>query len=207
MAKLRVTIIDEVRNRRLKVDLPDDAAMEKLLPALAKKLDLPSADYRLTHEVTGRALGSDQTLASFGMREGDALRLTAARKEVPTMPRKLPVWAWIGIVVVVLLAVAARAFLVGQTLKLVLTDDTVLFTSDRDGKREIYRLTGTGEVERVTYTPSNGESWSPVPELGGTVLFTSDRDGKQEIYRLTGTGEVVQITHTPGDGESWLPAH
>ncbi len=44
MPKLRVTIIDEVRNRRLKVDLPDDAAMEKLLPALAKKLGLPATD-------------------------------------------------------------------------------------------------------------------------------------------------------------------
>ena len=44
MAKLRVSIIDEVRNRRLKVDLPDDAAMEKLLPALAKKLVEHGAD-------------------------------------------------------------------------------------------------------------------------------------------------------------------
>ncbi len=44
MAKLRVTIIDEVRNRRLKVDLPDDAAMKKLLPALAEKLGLPTTD-------------------------------------------------------------------------------------------------------------------------------------------------------------------
>jgi hypothetical protein len=103
MPKLRVTIIDEVRNRRLKVDLPDDAAIEKLLPALAKKLGLPPVAYQLTHEATGRALGGDQTLAFFGVREGDALRLAAAKK-------RLPAWAWVGIVGVVLLAVAALAY-------------------------------------------------------------------------------------------------
>ncbi len=43
----------------------------------------------------------------------------------------------------------------------VVPDGTVLFTSDRDGKREIYRLTKAGEVIRVTYTSGNGESWSP----------------------------------------------
>jgi len=102
MAKLRVTIIDEVRNRRLKVDLPDDATIEKLLPALAKKLGLPPAAYRLTHEATGRTLGGDQTLASFGVREGDALRLAEARQ-------KVPVWAWVGIGGVVLLIAVVGA--------------------------------------------------------------------------------------------------
>jgi len=128
MAKLRVTIIDEVKDRRLKVDLPDDAAMEKLLPALAKKLGLPPADYRLTHEATGRALGGDQTLASFGVREGDALRLATAREEAPVVPwlaeeeavsiwQKVPVWGWVGIGGVVLLIVAALGFLAGQVAK------------------------------------------------------------------------------------------
>jgi len=135
MPKLRVTIIDEVRNRRLKVDLPDDAAMEKLLPALAKKLGLPTTDpggqpiaYRLTHEATGRALGGDQTLASFGAGEGETLRLAATREEAPAVPwpaeeeavplwEKVPVWGWVGIVVVVFLAVAALAFLAGRGVK------------------------------------------------------------------------------------------
>jgi hypothetical protein len=204
MAKLRVTIIDEVRNRRLKVDLPDDAAMEKLLPALAKKLGLPPADYQLTHEATGRALGGDQTLASSGVGEGDALRLAAAREEEEAISlwQKVPVWGW-ALGALVVLATVAIAF---STLGLKL-DDTVLFASDRGGKREVYRLTGAGEVAQITHTPGNGESWSPAPEPGGTVLFTSDRDGKREVYRLTRTGELVQITHTPGDGESWSPPH
>jgi formylglycine-generating enzyme required for sulfatase activity len=119
MPKLRVTVIDEVKNRRLKVDLPDDAVVEKLLPALANKLGLPPADYRLTHETTGRALGGDQTLASFGVGEGDALRLAAAREEEEAVPalQKVPVWAWVGIV----LAAAVLAFVVGWWVKSVLT--------------------------------------------------------------------------------------
>jgi hypothetical protein len=142
MAQLRVTIIDEVRNRRLKVDLPDDAAMEKLLPVLAKKLGLPIADpggqpiaYQWTHETTGWTLGGDQTLASFGVREGDVLRLAVIGEESPTVTRpavkpvdfveeavpirrKVPVWALVGIggvvLLAVLLAVAALAFLASQ---------------------------------------------------------------------------------------------
>jgi ABC-type transport system substrate-binding protein/uncharacterized ubiquitin-like protein YukD len=128
MAKLRVTIIDEVRNRRLKVDLPDDAAMEKLLPALAKKLGLPTTDsggqtiaYQLTHEATEQVLSREQTLASFGVREGDVLRLATVREEAPVVPwlaeeeaiplrQKVAVWVWVGIVVIALLAVAALAF-------------------------------------------------------------------------------------------------
>jgi hypothetical protein len=142
MAQLRVTIIDGVRSRRLKVDLPDDAAMEKLLPVLTKKLGLPITDpggqpvaYQWTHETTGWALGGDQTLASFGVREGDVLRLAVTGEESPTVTRpavkpvdfveeavpirrKMPVWALVGIGGVVLLAVllagAALAFLASQ---------------------------------------------------------------------------------------------
>ncbi|MGC9398139.1 MAG: hypothetical protein ACP5HM_03270, partial [Anaerolineae bacterium] len=36
---------------------------------------------------------------------------------------------------------------------------SLLFTSTRDGKREIYRLTAEGTTERVTHTPGEGESW------------------------------------------------
>jgi Tol biopolymer transport system component/outer membrane protein assembly factor BamD (BamD/ComL family) len=84
---------------------------------------------------------------------------------------------------------------------------TVLFISGRDGKREVYGITRTGELVQITHTPDTGESWSPASEdVSGTVLFTSNRDGKREIYGITRTGEVVQITHTPGTGESWSPA-
>jgi hypothetical protein len=78
------------------------------------------------------------------------------------------------------------------------------FVSNRDGKREVYRLSGAG-VERVTHTPGYGESWEPAKRAGGDVLFTSDRNGKREIYRLSEAG-VERVTHTPGDGESWESA-
>lgn len=80
----------------------------------------------------------------------------------------------------------------------------ILFTSDRSGKREIYRMTSSG-VEQITRTPAQGESWGPVPEPSyGGVLFVSNRDGKFEIYRLSSAGSE-RVTNTPGDGESWSP--
>ena len=84
-------------------------------------------------------------------------------------------------------------------------DGILFFTSDRDGKREVYRLNGAGEVIQVTCTLGNGESWGPALAPDGTLFLTSDRDGKQEIYRLTAAGEVVQVTNTSGDGKSWGP--
>lgn len=80
----------------------------------------------------------------------------------------------------------------------------ILFTSNRTGKREIYRMSAAG-VLQVTRTPGKGESWSPTPDPeNGGVLFVSNRDGKREIYRLGDAG-TVRVTKTPGDGESWEP--
>jgi formylglycine-generating enzyme required for sulfatase activity len=160
MAKLRVTIIDEVRSRRLKVDLPDDAAMEKLLPALAKKLDLPPAAYQLSHEATGQALGGDQSLTSFGVREGDALRLATAREEEEAAPlwRKVPVWGWVGIVLVV----AVLSFLIGQWVKLVQTPTMLAETT----------------------TPADMPIPSPTPGMvyvtAGEFIMGSDEGGSNE---------------------------
>jgi hypothetical protein len=78
------------------------------------------------------------------------------------------------------------------------------FVSNRDGKLEVYRLSGAG-VERVTHTPGYAESWEPAKGAGADTLFTSNRDGKREVYRLSEAG-VERVTHTPGDGESWEPA-
>jgi hypothetical protein len=172
-----VTIIDEVRNRRLKVDLPDDAAMEKLLPALAKKLSLPQADYRLTHEATGRALGGDQTLASFGVGEGDALRLAAARVEAPVVPwlaeeeaiplwQKMPVWGWGAIVVVLLLAVAALAFLVGRGMKPVPTPGVVAGVTT-PAVTEVATATPAPPTSTPTSTPL--PTTTPVPATATPV--------------------------------------
>jgi len=160
--------------------------------------------------------------------------MPGARPALPRWKR-VPVWAWVlgglaalvvGIVMgvgsagrpvaratptaVVVVAQATSALRPTSTPAATYPTDSVLgahlaFVSDRDGKREIYRLTKAGEVVRVTNTPGDGESWSPALVPDGTVLFTSDRDGKREVYRLTKAGEVVQVTNTPGDGESWSP--
>jgi serine/threonine protein kinase len=80
----------------------------------------------------------------------------------------------------------------------------VLFTSNRDGKMEIYRLASDTGVQRVTQSPGNSESWSAVPDAYGDLVFVSNRDGNAEIYRLTSDG-VQRVTNTPGMGESWFP--
>ncbi len=79
----------------------------------------------------------------------------------------------------------------------------ILFTSNRDGKREVYRLSG-GKAERLTETRGRSESWSPSWSDTG-VLFSSNQDGKREIYRLV-DGPPERVSHTAGDGESWGPA-
>jgi hypothetical protein len=198
MAKLRVTLIDEVRKRRLKVDLPDDAAMEKLLPALAEKLGLPVTDpgaqpiaYRLTHQASGRALGGDQTLASFGVREGDALRLAAAREEAPAVLRpavelvdfaeaeavslwqKVPVWGWVGIVVVVLLAVAVLAFLADRGAKPVLTPTVAAeVTTPATTSTAMPRPTATPAPRTDTPVPPTS---TPVPPTATPVPTSTPR--------------------------------
>jgi hypothetical protein len=91
----------------------------------------------------------------------------------------------------------------GEVTSILEIGEGVLFTSNRDGKREIYRLRG-GQVERITHTLGRGESWAPVWTATG-ILFTSNRDGKRDIYRLS-NGNVERVTNTPGAGESWSPA-
>lgn len=78
------------------------------------------------------------------------------------------------------------------------------FTSNRDGKREVYRLDEDGVI-RVTYTSGEAESWAPAISPNGSIYFTSDRDGEREVYRLDEEG-ITQVTFTPGSGESWAPA-
>jgi outer membrane protein assembly factor BamB/tetratricopeptide (TPR) repeat protein len=80
------------------------------------------------------------------------------------------------------------------------------FVSDRDGKREIYRVDRSGQIRRWTHSPAGSESWSPVLGSDGKLFFTSNRDGKREIYRMDTSGEVLRWTNSPADSESWGPA-
>ena len=85
------------------------------------------------------------------------------------------------------------------------TSGNIYFTSNRDGKAEIYRLIN-GKIEPVTDTPGQFESWGPALSVSGNIYFTSNReDGKAEIYRLI-NGNTERVTDTPGQFESWGPA-
>jgi serine/threonine-protein kinase len=132
----------------------------------------------------------------------------------PTLHR-LPVWMWalggllaLGLVIGLAIGIQ-RALSPGPTSDILQTGPILpgartTFVSNRDGKQEIYQVTGDGTAARITATPGDGESWSPAPMRDGTLLFASNRDGKQEIYHLTRDGIVERVTHTPGAGESWF---
>jgi hypothetical protein len=83
MAQVRVTLEDTVRERRLKLKLPDDVPLEQLVPALVRKMGLPKGKYVLVVEATDVTLGPDVTLAGVGIFEGATLRLERAVLEVP----------------------------------------------------------------------------------------------------------------------------
>ena len=80
----------------------------------------------------------------------------------------------------------------------------VYFTSDRDGKVEIYKLSG-GQTTRLTTTGGNAANWSPSAAAPDVVYFTSTRGGKAEIYKLSG-GQSTRLTTTGGNASSWSPS-
>ncbi len=137
-----------------------------------------------------------------------ALRIRGAlarlRNRLPTLSPRVLVIS-IAAVAVLLIVVPTILLLTGgggseQDVVLPATSqEGILFTSTRDGKREIYLLHG-GRTERLTGTPGRWESWQPVWSET-SILFTSTRDGKREVYRLR-DGQMEQVTHS-GDGESW----
>jgi hypothetical protein len=153
-------------------------------------------------------LGQRVAAALSGLRKRVAAALSGLRQQLPSpSPRVL----LIGIAVVVALLIIVPSVLLltgdggGPAATAVVQvppveEGGILFTSTRDGKREIYRLSG-GQTERLTRTPGRGESWGPVWTETG-ILFTSNRDGNTEIYRLRG-GIEERVTHTPDGGDSW----
>jgi Tol biopolymer transport system component len=68
------------------------------------------------------------------------------------------------------------------------TENWIVFTSNRDGNQEIYKVNpdGTG-LTNLTKNPANDYSPTSFPE-GGLLAFVSDRDGNPEIYTMTTDG-------------------
>jgi hypothetical protein len=82
MANINVTVYDSTENKRVPVEVPDDAAASKIIAILVDKLNLPKngpdgapLSYKFHHKNSGRQIQDGQSLAAAGVREGDILRL------------------------------------------------------------------------------------------------------------------------------------
>lgn len=82
MPSINVTVYDSTENKRVPVELPDDAPANKLISVLIEKLKLPKSgpdgaplSYKFHHKNSGRQLQDQQSLGSVGVKDGDILRL------------------------------------------------------------------------------------------------------------------------------------
>lgn len=81
MASVRVVIEDHTRSKKTHVELPDNVTMQRLLPALASRMQLPLQQngnpilYRLDHRRSGRRLDDEETLQQAGVQSDDVFTL------------------------------------------------------------------------------------------------------------------------------------
>lgn len=82
MPNLTLTIHDATGNKKQEVEVPDDAAIERLIAVLVDRMRFPQngpdgqlLSYKLQHRTTGRQLLDGQTLGDAGVKNGDSLRL------------------------------------------------------------------------------------------------------------------------------------
>ena len=81
MASLRISIQDHTRSKKTLVELPDDVPMQRLLPALASRMQLPLFQggnpiiYRLDLHRSGRRLDDEETLRGAEVQPDDMLTL------------------------------------------------------------------------------------------------------------------------------------
>jgi hypothetical protein len=88
------------------------------------------------------------------------------------------------------------------------TADQVVFVSDRDRNREIYRMAADGSgVRRLTNAPADDIQpfWSP---NGQAIVFASARDGNWNLYRMNADGtNPAPLTSDPSADlmAAWSP--
>lgn len=82
MATINVTVYDSTENKRVPVELPDDAPCNRIITVLVEKLRLPMngpdgapLSYKFHHKNSGRQVQDMQTLAEAQVKDGDILRL------------------------------------------------------------------------------------------------------------------------------------
>lgn len=82
MPNITVTVYDSTENKRVPVELPDDAPANRIIAVLVEKLQLPPngpdgapLSYKFHHKNSGRQIQDSQTLADAAVKDGDILRL------------------------------------------------------------------------------------------------------------------------------------
>ena len=82
MARLRIALIDHLRGSATQVEVPDDVPMNRLIPALLRRLGLPTEQngqpvtYWLDNRQTEERIGDEQTLAEAGVQDQEVLTLS-----------------------------------------------------------------------------------------------------------------------------------
>lgn len=82
MSMVTVQVWDMTGNKRNEVELPDDAAVNRIMTVLIEKMNLPRTApdgepqvYKFHHKASGKQLLDDQCLRDVGIKDGDVLRL------------------------------------------------------------------------------------------------------------------------------------
>jgi len=82
MEPITVEVWDATGSKRVRVEVPADAAVNRLMAVLVDRLSLPrnSPDgqllsYKFHHRASGRQLLEDEKLDRAGVKDGDILRL------------------------------------------------------------------------------------------------------------------------------------
>ncbi|MCB9112302.1 MAG: hypothetical protein H6634_13745 [Anaerolineales bacterium] len=80
------------------LSLPIDVPLERLMPAIATKLNLPSAtnenrqiQYSVILESTGEIIGDQTKLENLTLKENDSLRIITSVSDIGSRERKLPI--------------------------------------------------------------------------------------------------------------------
>jgi len=84
MSTMTITITDATGSKEQRATVPSDAPVIRLIARLTELMHLPLTgpdgqplSYKFHHRASGRQLRDEDTLASAGVRDGDALRLVA----------------------------------------------------------------------------------------------------------------------------------
>ena len=82
----------------------------------------------------------------------------------------------------------------------------IVFTSDRDGPRNIYIMNSDGSnQQKLTDNPFN--DYEPIFSPDGlSIIFTSERDGNKEIYIMNEKGNnIANLSNNLAD--DWNPRY